>query len=134
MGFFKRLLGMCATRLPVNSDCFSVSEGTLIIDLDKTPELSENGGAVRIEGDFLPVRVLVVRTNEGGFVAFRNRCDHGGRRLDHLPEEKVVECCSVGKSRYDYTGELKGGSAKHGVKTYPVELAGRHLRIQLNHP
>lgn len=134
MGFFKRLLGICATQLPTNSDCFTITEGTLLVDLDRTPELAENGGAVRIEGKDLPVRILVVRTGEGGFVAFRNRCDHGGRRLDHLPDEKLVECCSVGKSRYNYAGELQGGSAKKGIKTYPVEHSGRYLRIQLNHP
>jgi nitrite reductase/ring-hydroxylating ferredoxin subunit len=134
MGLFKRFLGICATQLPVNSSCFTLEDGTLIVDLEKAVELAEVGGALRLEGDSLPVRLLVVHTKENTYVAFQNKCTHGGRRLDHKSDEQVVECCSVGKSRFDYSGNLKGGSAKRSIKTYPVEASGRQLRIQLDHP
>ena len=56
MGILKRLLGICATQLPANSGCWTYADGKLEVILDKAPELSRKGGAVRLEGKEYVVR------------------------------------------------------------------------------
>jgi len=135
--FFQRLLGVCATRPPADGDAWSFDGQCIAIDLDRTPELETPPGAVRLEGNGLPERVLVVRTAEG-YRAFRNRCTHAGRRLDPLPDGEAgdgcqsVQCCSVGKSTFDLEGQVLSGSAKSAVATFPTQTENRTLTVTLH--
>ncbi len=133
MGFFKRLFGICATQLPANDACWSIDGDTLTIELDKAPELSSPGGAIRLEDKSgkLPTRVLVVHGNDGAYHAFENKCTHAGRRLDPLAGEEVIQCCSIGKTVFDYNGGLQSGSGKTDLKTFPVEPEEGTLTISL---
>ena len=128
---FQRILGLCATRPPADQGCWSFENGTVVIDLSRAPELAERGGAVRLEKRGLPERLLVVRDEEDRYHAFRNRCTHAGRRLDHVPESGQVQCCSVGRSTFDYTGGRVSGSAKKDIIPYRAELKGGRLVIEL---
>jgi len=133
MGILKRLLGICATQVPANPGCWSYAGGKLEVILDKAPELSQKGGAVRLEGPSLPKRVLVVHGQDGAFHAFPNRCTHiGHRRLDPLPGEDKIRCCSVGKSTFEYSGKLISGSAKESIEPLPLESDGSKLVISLS--
>jgi nitrite reductase/ring-hydroxylating ferredoxin subunit len=131
MSFFSRILGRCTTKPPSRADSWSFTSGRLELDLDRTPELSQPGGALRLEGSGLPARVLVVRGLDGGFHAFHNKCPHGGRRIDPLADRPVVECCSVGRSTFDYQGGLISGSAKKDLKAFQVEQVDNKLRVIL---
>jgi len=132
MGFFKRLFGICATQLPANAECWTYRDGKLEVVLDKAPELSQKGGAVRLEGAPLPKRVLVVHGQDGAFHAFPNRCTHAGhRRIDPVPGEDKIRCCSVGKSTFDYSGKLLSGSAKESLEPLPLESEGGKLVISV---
>ena len=126
---FQRLLGKCATKKPQDKDCWTYSDGRVVIDLEHTPELSEPAGGIRLEADYLPERLLVVRGNDDRYYAFRNRCGHMGRRLDPLPEEKSVQCCSIGRTTCDYDGSVLRGPAKEPLISYPVEIQGRRLIV-----
>jgi len=132
MSFFSRILGRCTTKPPLEADSWSFSSGRLELDLARTPELARPGGAVRLEGGGLPARVLVVKGLDGAFHAFLNKCPHGGRRIDPLADKDKVECCSVGKSTFDYQGGLISGSAKSDLKAYRVEEAENRLTVFLN--
>jgi nitrite reductase/ring-hydroxylating ferredoxin subunit len=126
VGFFKRLFGICRTRPPRDPGCWSNQINQVIVDLAKAPELKQPGGAIRLEGQGLANRVLVMRGDDGDFHAFVNKCSHGGRRLDPKPGSSTVECCSVGKSVFTYGGERVSGSAKEPIVTLPVrEESGR---------
>jgi nitrite reductase/ring-hydroxylating ferredoxin subunit len=132
MGIFKRLFGICETKLPANSGCWTYADGKLEVSLDKAPELSQKGGAVRLEGPSLPKRVLVVHGQDGAFHAFPNRCTHlGHRRIDPVPEEDKIRCCSVGKSTFEYSGKLVSGSAKESLEPLAVESEGSKLIISV---
>jgi nitrite reductase/ring-hydroxylating ferredoxin subunit len=109
---FQRLFGISATQLPKDKGCWTYSNGKVVVDLDRAPELSEPGGAIRLEGKSLPDRVLLIHGEDGNYHAFRNRCGHMGRRLDPVPETQTVQCCSVSKSTYDYDGNILFGPAK----------------------
>lgn len=132
MGIFKRLFGICETRPPADSGCWTYKDGRLEITLEKAPELSRKGGAVRIEGSGLPKRVLVVHGEDGKFHAFPNRCTHiGHRRIDPVPGEDRIRCCSVGKSTFDYSGKRVSGSARESLEPLPAESDGSRLLISL---
>lgn len=133
MGFFKRLFGICSTQLPENTECWSIDGRELRIELDKAPELSQPGGAIRLEDKAgkLPHRVLVLHGSDGEYHALENKCSHAGRRLDPLGDEGMVQCCSVSKTTFDYEGTVKSGAGKENIKTFPVESTAGQLRITL---
>ena len=131
MGFFKRLFGICRTQQPADPDCWSYADGKVEVDMVRAPELKEAGSALRFEGGELPRRLLIVRDN-GSYLAFHNCCSHGGRRLDPFAGDAVVECCSVGKSKFDSCGNVLGGSAKKDIDVFPLSVEGGRIIVDLN--
>lgn len=129
---FQRIFGIPATSKPLDPQCWSYGEGKIKIDLRRAPELKNIGGALRLEGNGLPMRVLVVHGDDGAFCAFRNRCTHlGHRRLDPVPGTGTVQCCSVNKSTYTYNGNKVFGPPSAPIGTFKVELDGHLLIVYL---
>jgi nitrite reductase/ring-hydroxylating ferredoxin subunit len=129
--FFQRLLGLCATRPPADPGCWSLSGTVLTIDLQRAPELEAAWGAIRLEGRGLPERILLVKTGDRSFQAFRNRCTHAGRRLDPMPGTDRVQCCSVGRSTFDGQGARLAGPARNRIVAYPLHMEGQRLHVDL---
>ena len=130
---FQRILGIPATKPPRDPASWSYSAGKLTVDLSRATELDVPGGALRCEGGGLPVRVLVVRDDKGGFKAYRNRCTHiGRRRLDPVPGEGTVQCCSVNSTTFGMDGKTICGPGKHPLTLYPVTKEGGKLIIDLH--
>ena len=130
---FQRILGIPQTAKPANPDSWHYSEGNLTVDLKKTPELKNKGGAIRLEGSNLPVRILLIANKVGDFYAFHNRCSHfGNRRLDPVPETDTVQCCSVNKSTYDLNGNKIFGPAPNPIKVFPVSKYDDKLTIVID--
>ena len=130
--FFQRLFGKPATKLPLDETCWKYADEEIVIDLDRAPELSQPGRGIRLESDCCPERVLVIHGDDGRFHAFPNRCTHGKRRLDPVPGAFTVQCCSIGKSTFDYEGNLLAGSAKESIAPLAVEQTEGKLRIKLS--
>lgn len=128
---FQRILGIPATKLPQDEGSWTFSGGKVEIDLKRVPELSKVNGAVRLEKKGLPERILVVHGDDDQYHAFRNKCQHMGRRLDPVPETKSVQCCSVNKSTYDYSGKVLSGPAKKAVNAYEVTETDGKLVIDI---
>jgi Rieske Fe-S protein len=132
MWLLKRILGICETPKPADAECWRYSDGRVEVDLKRAPELAKAGGAVRLEGRGLPVRVLVVRGEDGVFRAYRNQCTHlGGRRLDPLPGAGVLKCCSVGQSVFAPDGKNVSGPAPKPIAVFAIEAQGERLLIKL---
>jgi nitrite reductase/ring-hydroxylating ferredoxin subunit len=133
MGLFKRILGICATRPPDDPGCWSFANGKIEITLARAAELAKPGGAIRLEGGTLPCRVLVFRGDDGRYHALPNRCSHAAhRRLDLLPGQGKVRCCSIGQSEFDYAGQRLAGSAKESIVPLAVEVDGERLVVSLD--
>jgi len=128
---FQRLLGICATKKASDEGCWTFDDGTIVVDLARTPELSSVNGAIRLEAKTLPECVLIIRGDDGQYYAFQNRCTHVKRRLDPIPGIQQVQCCSIGKSIYDYNGKIISGSAKDDIQAYPVIVDNGKLVITL---
>ena len=132
MGVLKRLFGICETLPPADAGCWTYAEGKIEIVLDLVPELSQPGGAIRLEGHRLPRRVLVLHGQDGKFHALPNRCTHlGHRRLDPVPGEETIRCCSISKSVFDYSGKNISGAARQPLTPFQVETEPGKLIISL---
>ncbi len=131
MSFFSRLLGICKTNPPADASAWKMENGRLEVELAKTPELNSPGGAIRLEGQGLAKRLLLLRGEDGALHAFVNKCSHAGRRLDPLPGEARIQCCSVGKSVFDYQGRRISGSAKKDLAPLKVEEQEGRAVIEL---
>ncbi|HOP31072.1 MAG TPA: Rieske 2Fe-2S domain-containing protein [Spirochaetota bacterium] len=126
--FFQRILGISATGIAAEGS-WTLEGKSVRVDPGKLPELSVSGKGVRIEGKELPERILLLHGADGEFHAFRNRCTHGGRRLD--PSGDGVQCCSVGKSFFDLNGSVISGSAKKNIKKYNTRRENSYIIIEL---
>ena len=130
---WQRIFGISATDKPQDESGWYYESGQLTISLDRIPELTRLGTAVRFEGKSLPVRVLVVFGEDKQYQAFHNRCTHlGHRRLDYVPGTETVQCCSVNKSTYTFDGDKIHGPAPRPIDTYPVEVGQKELRIRIS--
>jgi nitrite reductase/ring-hydroxylating ferredoxin subunit len=130
---WQRIFGISATDKPQDESGWHYESGQLTISLDRIPELTRSGTAVRFEGKSLPVRVLVVFGEDGQYQAFHNRCTHlGHRRLDYVPGTETVQCCSVNKSTFTFEGDKIHGPAPQSIRTYPVEVTDGELRIKIS--
>lgn len=129
--WWQRLLGIPATGVPQDPGCWSYEDGTLTVDLARAPELEPASGALRIEADALPKRVLVVHGEDGEYYAFCNKCQHAGRRLDPVSNPGSLQCCSVSKSSYDYEGNILSGPAKGHLIRFALENQDGKLVISI---
>lgn len=128
---FQRIFGICATKQPSDEGCWTFENGKFIVDLARATELTKQNGAIRLEKKNLTEKVLVIRRDDGKYFAFRNCCTHGGRRLDPVPTKQQVQCCSMGKSTFDYGGKKVSGPAKGDLDTYTVTIENSKLSITL---
>ncbi len=131
MGFIGRIFGICYTPLLGDSSAWRLEGRTLWVDLTKASALQQPGAAVRLEGGALPVRVVILHGLDGEWHAYENRCTHAGRRIDPLPAAGQLQCCSVGKSTWDYEGHRVSGSATGDLVRFPVAKDGDSLRVEL---
>jgi nitrite reductase/ring-hydroxylating ferredoxin subunit len=131
MKILKRIFGICETKPPKNPDSWKYSGGIVEIDLSEVPELNEKNSAVCLEGKGLENRLLLVHGEDNAYYVFENKCTHAGRRLDPVSGQQLIQCCSIGKSTFDYTGANVSGSAKKPIKSFPVEKQNRALIIKL---
>lgn len=131
MKLLKRIFGICETQPPLVENSWNYTDHQIRINLKQMSELAEPGGAVRLEGNRLPERILLVHGRDGRFHAFANKCTHQGRRLDPLPGKEAVQCCSLLKSTFSYAGDPISGASQTPVQIFPVTTEGDELMINL---
>ncbi len=134
MELFRRLFGICVTSLPSDTDCWQIQGGKIEIDLSKASELTLKGGALRLEGQGLEPRMLVIHGVDGKFYAYQNNCACSGWRLDPVEGEEKIRCYTLAQSTFDYSGHPVSGPAEKDLKVYPVEVGedDRTLRIDVS--
>jgi nitrite reductase/ring-hydroxylating ferredoxin subunit len=127
--FFDRLSGTPLTQLPQFEDAWVYTDGTLMLDLTKLPELDTLGGAVRIEGEVLPAPILVVFGEDENYYAFENACTHADRMIDPVAGTMTLECCSASSSMFDYQGNVLSGPAEGALTSFPLSVEDEKLKI-----
>ena len=131
IGFFKAILGICDTP-PLDAALWTAEGNQVTVRLGEAAALAPAGGAVRLEGKGLASSVLIVHTDGNHYLAFENRCTHGGRKIDPIAGKEELRCCSVNHSRFDYQGNKLSGPAEGSLKKYAVEKRGEELVVTLN--
>ena len=130
MGLIKAIFGICETK-PLGSNLWSLEGSKVQVKLSHMPEPLPKGGAVYLRGGGLPKPVLILRTEDDRFLAFEDRCTHFGRKLDPVPGEAKLRCCSLFHSTYDLEGKNISGAAKRPLTSYAVEQSDGDLIITL---
>jgi nitrite reductase/ring-hydroxylating ferredoxin subunit len=131
LNIFQRLLGLCATNKPSDPECWKVTDNKVEIDINRAIELKSPGSAIRLEAKQLPARLLVCHGTDDKYYAYVNKCKHMGRSMDPVPETQTIQCCSIGKSTYDYSGKAISGFAKDALETFTVEKSTDKIVIRL---
>lgn len=130
MSIFKAMLGICETK-PLGGDLWSLEGSKVQVKLSQMPEPLPKGGAVYLKGGGLSKPVLLLRTEDDRYLAFEDRCTHFGRKLDPVPGEAKLRCCSLFHSTYDLEGKNISGAAKMPITRYAVEQSDGDLIITL---
>ncbi len=130
MSIFKAMLGICETK-PLSTNLWSLKGNKVKVKLSQVPEPLPKGDAVYLKGGGLPKPVLLLRTEDDRYLAFEDRCTHFGRKLDPVPGEAKLRCCSLFHSTYDLDGKNISGAAKNPLKCYTVEQSNGDLQITL---
>ena len=133
MKILKQIFGICKTETPADRDCWNYSDNRVTLGLNRALEILRPGGAIRLEGKGLPVRILLFHGLDGMFYAVKNRCTHiGGRRLDAGSQRDRLTCCSVMGSVFNYKGEVVSGPARKPLTSYTVAVEKGRLVIDLS--
>ena len=130
MSIFKAIFGICKTK-KLDNKLWHLDGSKVKINLDKVPDLSQNDGAVYLKEGGLEDPVLVVRNSDNEFMALKNKCTHGGRKIDPVPGENKLKCCSIGHSIFDKKGNVISGSAEGPLTIYKVTKDGNSLEIEM---
>ena len=128
--FFRAIAGVCQTQ-PLAPGSWTKDGDEIRVNIGAVEQLNQPDGAVYLTGQGLARPILLVRSSEGPLLACQNACTHGGRKLDPVPGESTLRCCSVGHSTFDYKGARISGSAKDPLTFYPVQESDGQALIQV---
>jgi len=131
VSLIKAALGICETG-PLDDSFWAVEDGKVRVKLDQMPAPLAKGGSTYLRGKGLSMPVFLMRSEDDQYLAFENRCSHfGHRKLDPVPGENKIRCCSVFHSTYDLDGNKLTGPAPNPLKRYTVEQSNGELVITL---
>ena len=131
IGFVKALIGICETK-PLDPALWTLEGDKARLHVVGKAEVLPKGGGVYIQGGGLARPLLVIRTEDESYLAFTNRCTHiGHRKLDHVPGQHILRCCSLFHSTFDYEGKRLDGPAKEALTRHPVTVDGTDLVVSL---
>ena len=128
--FFKSVAGICRTT-PLAPQHWKVTGNQLRVTVSRAPELTKPGGAVYLTGNGLARPVLIVAKDDGGYLCVQNRCTHFWRKLDPVPGEQRLQCCSVNHTTYDFEGNRLSGPGRKPLRIYESDLEDGDLIIRI---
>jgi Rieske Fe-S protein len=104
----------------VEPECLTFKEDRLIIDLENTATLRENGQAAYADYPEKDVRMIVIRMKKNRYYALSRLCTHGGQALSYIPERKLVQCNSYNHSLFNLDGTVWKGPAPEPIRSYEL--------------
>ena len=93
--------------------------------------LSKNAGYkkfVVVQNEILQYPISVYRMNENEYSALWMRCTHQGTELQVFGDK--LQCPAHG-SEFDNRGNVQNGPADVGLRTFPVTIENKELKISL---
>jgi hypothetical protein len=118
----KKILGICNTKSPKDDGSWHYSNGKIVIEWARVPELQKPSSAIRLEGKGFKGRVFLIYGIDGQYHAFRNKYSPLGLRLDPVAGTAKIRCCGLFETIFDYSGNVMSGYGKESLKKYRVEM------------
>jgi Rieske Fe-S protein len=135
--------GNDVTPAPILPEAVTVTNGTLVLDVSRYPDLAPIGGAITVPvanaaATGLPEALLVVHRDPSGdmqYIAVNSHCPHAGCPLGYNPKAQLIECpCHASLFSAGLDGPV--GAVLHlpaptSASAYPVTLVGTILTIKI---
>jgi len=115
-------------------ESFSVSNGTITLDLSKNAELKKAGQAVKFtvqDQQGAELKIIVIHAEPNTFKAFRDSCTHGGRELNYEHADKKFICSSFGHSQFDLSGTRLKGPAEKPLTEFACTVENDKISINI---
>jgi Rieske Fe-S protein len=130
---------------PVLPEAVQVTNGTLVLDVSRYPDLAPVGGAITVPiadaaANGFPPALLVVHRDPAGdqqYIAINSLCPHAGCPLGYNSKVQLIECpCHASVFSAGFQGDPPVGTVLHPpapspAASYPAMLAGNMLTIKL---
>ncbi len=101
-------------------------DSCVVVDLAAAGVLGRPGKAAVIWNEPREVRLLLVRSGDGEYLAFSAKCTHANGRLGYDPARETLWCTSFSHSTFGLNGAVTKGPAQKALAFYPcVESAGK---------
>jgi len=109
------------------------------------PKFEGNFGGILTAGfvdDYLPGsvslvqsgRFYLVRYEDGGFIAFWQRCPHLGCTVPYEEDQAAFRCPCHGSVFDELTGEVESGPAPRPLDIFPIELREGEIFVDTGNP
>lgn len=130
-GFLRAVRGVCDTK-PLSPDLWMLEGSTARVKLSLKRDVISRGGGGYLEGKGLRRPILVVRADDDRYLAFTSRCTHmAHRKIDPVPGQRLLRCCSVFHSTFDYEGKRLSGPARDPLTRHEITMDKGDLLIKL---
>jgi cytochrome b6-f complex iron-sulfur subunit len=96
----------------------------LDLSLPANAALNNTGGSITVQG------IIVINTGNGNYSALSSTCTHQGCTVAYIAGAGNIQCPCHG-SVYSTTGSVINGPAPRALASYPVNLTGTILTINL---
>jgi Rieske Fe-S protein len=112
---------------------YNYSDGQLTLDISQNNSLQKAGGAVKFtfSDNDKNHKMIVARTGADSFLAFEDKCTHGGRELEYQHRNSRFECISFGGSKFNTQGNVISGPADSPLKKFDAMLKDNMLVITI---
>ena len=114
------------TNPPAGSTGITVNGNQIIVDLDVASVLGTTGGWALVG----QARALIVNIGGNNFSALTSVCTHAGCDRNWSFSNNVF-ICSCHDSRFGTDGSVVKGPALQPLRSYPTEVSGRTLTVDL---
>ncbi|MEP0822640.1 MAG: Rieske 2Fe-2S domain-containing protein [Ignavibacterium sp.] len=104
-------------------------QGSTITFDTAIPELQNAGDAVALDSMFLEYPILLIREENGSFVALSSGCTHLGCTVR---KEPALLRCPCHDSAFTLKGEVLNGPAEKPLREYAVRMKGNTAEIEVN--
>jgi Rieske Fe-S protein len=119
----------CATSKILSAN---ITGDNLIVDLKDFESNSADNRQYKkyviVQNELLLFPICVYRFNENDYQALWMRCTHQGNELQVFGDK--LQCPAHG-SEFDNTGNVQNGPADRPLRTFPVTIDNKQLKISL---
>jgi len=128
----KMIKGVSSTAV-IPEDSYQLAGNLVTINLTKAECLKQTGGAGKISlKNEDEIKIIVVHHQPGKYKAFSDRCTHGGRELNYMYSDEILQCSSFGRSTFKLSnGQVIKGPAEGPLAIYPLQIVDNTLILTI---